>query len=120
MNTYNKMPWTGVCWSPVHGEVQYEVERVKQQSARADLHEERPAGRGQLRHRGAPQGLEERGDGQDGGQVPVQHGPKTVEPPAERRRRPRARGDPPGADPPTHAAQRVQHQERCAQEEVRE
>jgi len=104
--------------SPVHGHVPYKEERVKKQQTREDLHEELPAGRSQLRQRGAPERVEERGGRQHRGEVLVQHPQETVEPAAERRRRTRTGSDPPRADPRTDAAQRVQREERCAEQHV--
>lgn len=104
--------------SPVYAVVPYEVKRVKKQEAREDLHKQLPAGRGQLGHHGAPQALEQRGGGQDGGQVPAQHPHTAGQPLAKRWRRTRARSDPPHLDPLPDTGQRVQREERCAKEHV--
>ena len=117
---HNIHPHIGAHRSPVHDEVPQEEERVEEQKTRDDLHEEPPAGRSQLRQRGAPQRLEERGGGEHRAQVSVQHPPETVPPLLHGGRRTRARGDPPQLDPLTDAGQRVQREEGRAEEDVRQ
>lgn len=98
----------------------YKEEGVEEQETRDHLHRQPPAGRGQLREARAPQQLEDRRGGQHRRGVLEEDPPEALVPLPEGRRRARARRYPPRADALTHASQRVQHEERCAEREVRE
>lgn len=97
-----------------------EEESVEKQEADRHVQQQLPAGWSAHRQHGAPQHLEQRGQGQHGGQVVAQDPPAAEEPLAHRGRGAGARGDPPQLDLRRNAAQGVQGQVGQAEEDVRQ